>query len=338
MGYTIGLLLIALPIWIVVKLGQRLYRHLAFDRIVAKNTQNKDSKPVQAMVAALEQNEQAEFVTLANDASMQHLRELNNRGDVADHPGRVAVFPSYAKNHPQDARAQYLNGCYLVNKAWDARGSGYYDTVSESDAAKFHQHLDEAKDALQIAMKLDPDMPDAYAEMLVILKGGGSRYEARELFDKAHIRFPNNIELHQNMLMLLTDRWGGSDAETIEFARVHGTQESAPDLACLIPFAHLQIWFGSDSDVGIGTYLSDKQIQREITIAFELFMKASAKVEQVQGRLDGLQHFACAFAMMDDAKNAKKAFKKMKGRYSSAAWNMWSNPEEMFTKSKLWAT
>ncbi len=334
MELLVGLGLVSLSFVGVWWLGRGIYRRLFFKKIVARYTRNQDSKPVQAMVAALEENSQAEFVELANKATTNDLRELKNRGDVADHPGRVAVFPGYAKNNPSDARAQYLYGSYLVRKAWAARGSGTADTVSDSDADKFRDYLSDAQEALQRAIELDPDMSDAYAEMLVVVRGAGSKAEARKLFDEARTRFPSDIQLHQNMLLLLTERWMGSDDEVLEFARTHGN--SVAELACLIPFAHLEVWRGSDTD--IGTYFKDKKIRAEVKEAFKQFISSSDDGQQVQGRLDALQYFACAFGMMGDNKNGKKAFKKMKGRYSSAAWNMWANPEVLFTKAKLAAT
>ncbi len=316
--------------------GRGLYRRVFFDSIVARHTRNQGSKPVQAMTAALEENAQAEFAELANNASMNDLRELKNRGDVADHPGRVAVFPGYAKNHPNDARAQYLNGCYLVRKAWAARGSGTTDTLSDSDVEKFHGQLSDGQAALRGSIELDPNMPDAYAEMLIVIRGAGSEAEAGNLFDEARNRFPNDIQLHQNMLLLLTARWMGSDETVLEFARNYGNSDSTGNLTCLIPFAHLEIWYGSDSE--IVTYFKDKNIRREIKAAFKQFIVSSDDGQQSQGRLDGLQYFACAFGMMGDNKNGKKAFKKMRGGYSSAAWRMWEDPEVLFTKAKLAVT
>ena len=84
----------------------------------------------------------------------------------------------------------------------------------------------------------------------------------------------------------------------------HGN--SAGDLACLIPYAHLEIWHGSDID--IVTYFKDKNICKEVKAAFNLFIDSPDDGQQVQGR------------------------------YSSAAWRMWADPVVLFTKAKIAVT
>ena len=253
-------------LWAVWWVGRGIFRRLFFKRIVARHTRKQDSKPVQGMVAAQVQNATAKFAELANSASMNDLRELKYRGDVADHSGRVAVFPGYAKNHPRDARAQYLNGCYLVRKAWAARGTGTADTISDADAEKFHDHLSDGQDALRSAIELDSTMPDAYAE------------------------------------------WMGSDEQVLEFARTYGNSDTSGNLACLIPFALLEIWYSSDID--IGKYFKDRNIRKEVKTAFKLYINSTDDGEQVQACLDGLQYFACAFGMMGEKSYGKKSIQK----------------------------
>jgi tetratricopeptide (TPR) repeat protein len=334
-----ALLLSVIPgaffLWLLYKFGRFIFRRLFFKKLVAKHTRARDTKPVLAMATALENNEQASFYDLADSATQADLRALVARGDVADHEGRIAVFRGYARNNPKNAKGQYLYGVYLIRKAWDARGGGYADTVSESARQDFASYLDDAQEVLQRAIELDPTLADAYAELLIVYKGQSSKHEAAKLFDEASKRFPTHIEIHHNMVTLLDERWLGRADEAIEFARKHSNNDSTGTLASLIPIAHFEKWVGSDTS--ITEFFKDKPVRKEIKEAFKRFKSSPQTQENETGRLNALQFFALAFDIVYDTRSGRKAFKLMKGRYSNSAWKMWKNPEEKFVRAK-WQT
>lgn len=332
MALLLSLLPGAFALWLLYVFGRFLFRRIFFKKLVARHTRARDSKPVLAMAKALENNEQTSFYELAVSAPQKDLRALVARGEVADHEGRIPVFRGYARNNPKSAKAQYLYGVYLIRKAWDARGGGYSDTVTQSGWQDFSAHLADAKDTLQRAIELDPTMADAYAELLIVYKGQSNKRAAEQLIEEASQRFPTHIEVHNNMVTLLDTRWLGAEGEALEFARKHSNRDSSGTLACLIPIAYFENWIGEDTK--IVEFFKDKAKRKEIRAAFKRFKGSPKAEENYTSRLNALQYFAFIFDLIDDSRNGRKAFKLMQGRYSQTVWKFWSTPKENFVKAK----
>ncbi len=332
-----GFLLLLLPgaafIWIAWVIIRFVYRKLMFDRLVAKHTRPRDSKRVQAMVAALDENEHNTFKELAADAPMVDIQSLIQRGEVEEKPGRVTIFPGFARSHLKNAGAHYMHGYYLIRQAWAARGSGYADTVSQSGWDKFTTNLESAETALLTAIELDPNMADAYEQLLVVYRGLSHNTRAHEVFDQAKLKFPTHIGIHRMMLIHKTGRWFGTDEAAFKFARESSDADTTGTLAALIPMAHIEYWIGKQ-EIGFQEYVKRKEVRKEIANAFKRFSSSPRTEANAIDRLNALQYFASVFDANISTRQARKAFKLMKGEYSSAAWDMWKKPEEMFVKAK----
>jgi len=276
-------------LWLKGKLGW-IHRTFFPDDYLERSTRIPLSKPVQAMVTALESNSSEEFAALANEASMVELKELVRANQVRDIDGRVAVFPEYAKSRPSDPRAHYLHGTYLVSKAWDARGNGFADTVSQQDYSTFIEHLGNAQYSLQRSISLDKNMPDAYSQMLNVHKGLGNIAEARNLFEDAQKRFPNHLGLHMIMIDLLTEKWYGSDKEVLDFASSCSAKDEQGYLGALVAIAHIEVWGNNEPDNS--KYLRRSAVKKDVNKAFDRYVKVKVENEQAQSYLDGLQYFA----------------------------------------------
>lgn len=122
---------------------------------------------------------------------------------------------------PKSAVGFLVKGDYNIHRAWQARGSGTADTVSEHGADTFHGRLVTAQQALLRAAEMDPADPTPYALLQTVAKGlpTVTKEVATTWLDEARKRDPRNREAHRGHLSLLCKKWCGSHEEMYSFAR-----------------------------------------------------------------------------------------------------------------------
>jgi hypothetical protein len=125
-----------------------------------------------------------------------------------------------SSNHRNASALLLLKGEAYVRMAWQARGSGYADTVTHDGWKQFEQHLDVAEKALTQAWQLDSNDVRIATMMLTVELGQGRGRDRMELwFHRAMELDPNNYDACDAKLRYLLARWYGSDSETLEFGR-----------------------------------------------------------------------------------------------------------------------
>ena len=111
-----------------------------------------------------------------------------------------------------------LEGRLLIKRAWDARGYGYADTVTDDGWEKFHKDLALARDVLTSAWKLRPQLPEAATEMITVCMGAGERLgeDEREWFARATAAELDFEPAYDAIREALMPRWGGSHAAVLK--------------------------------------------------------------------------------------------------------------------------
>jgi hypothetical protein len=113
-----------------------------------------------------------------------------------------------------------VKGDFHIHFAWDARGNGFANTVTEEGWKKFGDRLAVARSALEEAWKLKPSAPEAATLMLMVEKGaGGDRAEMEKWFERAMKANPNNVEACELKMDWLDPKWHGSREEVLAFGR-----------------------------------------------------------------------------------------------------------------------
>jgi hypothetical protein len=106
--------------------------------------------------------------------------------------------------------ALVLDGERHINAAWQARGGGYANTVTEKGWQGFGENLAEARKVLPQAWKLQPDFPMAPCLMMKVSLGDSGIQEMRVWFDRtlaAQIDYP---DAWSEMRWGLRPRWHGN--------------------------------------------------------------------------------------------------------------------------------
>ena len=113
----------------------------------------------------------------------------------------------------------------LIAWAYNARGLGTADTISQQNTILFLHRIEIAKAALQAMEPRAQDYAPWYASSIdVNLLGNGTAEERRAIFDKAHARFPDDIEVDVSMLHSLMPRWRGSFEQAARFIAEQAVQ------------------------------------------------------------------------------------------------------------------
>ena len=96
------------------------------------------------------------------------------------------LLATYQQAMPDAAPLLTLKGISYINYAFDARGGGYANTVTDDGWKKFAQRLETASDVLQDDFRQDPREAAAAADMIsVVLGQQGGDAEAMMWFDRA---------------------------------------------------------------------------------------------------------------------------------------------------------
>ena len=102
-----------------------------------------------------------------------------------------------------------LRGRASIRAAWDARGSGWANSVTEDGWKGFRSGLAEARRSLTAAWQACPDSATA-ASLMIVVTMGDSSGEEQLWFDRAVTADPGCPDAWKCMTNALMPRWGGS--------------------------------------------------------------------------------------------------------------------------------
>lgn len=161
--------------------------------------------------------------------------------------------------------------------AWDARGTGFADTVTDEGWKLLEERLERAAKAGELAWQLDPTNHDVAIAMLDVELGqhkGMHRFRA--WFDRAVKTNPRDLLAHQCMLGYLEPKWHGSIEEVLEFGREcakRGNWETLEPLMLIEAHWTASKYFG-DRKVHSAYFASgDPRIWEEIQSVYEPLLK-----------------------------------------------------------------
>jgi hypothetical protein len=150
----------------------------------------------------------------------QHLRWGSGQSLFARNPDAVAA--AVAANTDLAPWVRLLVSARRhVHKAYEARGSGYADSVTREGWRGFERELALARKDLTRAWRRRPDRPEIAVAMMELVKSGNVRRgeTVRMWFDRAASAQTDYWAAYTTMLDHLQPRWSGSQEEMLAFAR-----------------------------------------------------------------------------------------------------------------------
>lgn len=107
-----------------------------------------------------------------------------------------------------------------VQRAWEARGSGYANTVTDQGWEKFRTHMTEANYLLGEAWRMNPSNASTAYQMMRLELGQGRGWPQMEQWlNRAMALNPGYYDAADLAALYLEPRWYGSEEEALEFAR-----------------------------------------------------------------------------------------------------------------------
>ena len=129
--------------------------------------------------------------------------------------GEPVISDQWMVRESNNTLPKIIKSYQLIHKAWEIRGRGSIDTVSNQKQVAFKKYLGEARDLL---VTIDYDStsfyPNCVSSLLKIYKSlDVDRQSVHELFTNAARIYSDNIELHFNFFSFISPKWGGSEDE-----------------------------------------------------------------------------------------------------------------------------
>lgn len=174
----------------------------------------------------------------------------------------LPLFEEWVKAKPNSHFANGCLGAFYVHYAWQARGSGYAETIVEEGARLFEERLLKAEEYLEKAYQLDSSDPIVPIELINVSLGlGYDRKTVEKQFQRAVTADPTEYRAYYCKLLYLMPKWYGSWEEMFLFARE--SAKNAP-LDTLIPKvlidAHWEMYWRSEDK----TYFKKPEVWSEV--------------------------------------------------------------------------
>jgi hypothetical protein len=208
--------------------------------------------------------------------------------------------------------------------AWQARGSGYSDTVTTDGWRLFDERLKKARSLLEEAKELKTQDAEAYLSLIVVAKGLGlPRGQMEEAFNRGLQVDPDFTPIYSAKAEYLLPRWRGATGDWEAFATEAADRRKGDDGDILYMFiVRAEAYTGGD-DLFTDTALSYPRMKRG-------FLASRSRYPENRFELNSFCYFA---SIAGDKEMAAKLFTQIGEGYEREAWG---NLDE-FTRRRDWA-
>ncbi|MBI5206966.1 MAG: DUF4034 domain-containing protein, partial [Candidatus Firestonebacteria bacterium] len=140
---------------------------------------------------------------------------------IAKEENILPILDEWCGKKPNSYMAFTARGLFYIKYAWEARGGDWAKNVKEDAWKPFFERLNLAKQNLEKAYSLNPDVPYAASYLIIVAKGIGSRMEKNhhsymeDYFQKALKSDPYNYSVHSHKLDFLFPKWHGKSFEEV---------------------------------------------------------------------------------------------------------------------------
>lgn len=231
---------------------------------------------------------------------------------------------AWRQQHPESSLPHLFHGVALIQWAWEARGSGTSDTVTDEGRRLFKERLAQAEAALQQAAQLDQADPTPFSWLITVTMGLQHPFEtSADYYDEAVRRDPLHVATHEALLYRLTQKWGGSHEAMFRYARsVSAEAPAGHPLHMLVIDAHIMryeyFWFEDDRDGRIA-YFKQPEVGAEVRAIHDLMVESPDWVEPPHDT--SANGFAFCFWVMDDVERLTRELRRMRERITDGPWN-----------------
>jgi hypothetical protein len=167
-----------------------------------------------------------------------------------------------------------VKGAFLIDYAWEARGTGYADTVTPEGFKKMEERLTEAGKALEEAWKLRPNDANTATRMITVNMGlSGDRQDMEKWFERAMKADGNNKAACEAKMEWLDPKWHGTTEELLAFGRAcRDTKNWRAGITLLGPDSHRRAALRRPEDEK-PSYMHSKEVWNDIKAVYEEYLQ-----------------------------------------------------------------
>jgi len=250
-------------------------------------------------------------------------RQGTTHSGEAEWQQHIDRLKRWVAQRPNSVTARIALADSYMGYAWNARGTGTADTVSEDGWQVFHDRLELAGQTLKDAYDLPTKDPEWYLVMLGLVRDlGGSKEMMAATFDKAFAFEPDYYYYDQVMAGALQEKWLGEKGDLAAFAEKAADRLGGDrgDIVYYEIARQINCNCGEDQDLH---GLSFPRIKRGY-IALE---------KQYGVSLDHLNKIAYLASVGGDPFYANEIFGRMQDNWDPDTWKS----QSYFETAKAWA-
>jgi hypothetical protein len=258
---------------------------------------------------------ETEYINLGWDA-----QTLLNEGIALDKDWADDI-QKWVEQSPDSYVSNLFAGVSKTGLAWIARTAARDSNVSEENANRFFELLEEAMQYLLRADEINPDDAEICARIIRVYMGLGIEEEkVLGFFNAAASLVPNHLMAHLMMINYLNPKWQGNLESMHHFADQRIEDSGSSLLITLKLFAITEEWLNYDLN-GEGRkhkqFFNDENLRTSISNMYNEYR------EEEDGQLlipYVYNYFAFLFWMMGNKERAREIIRKIPGQMTVYPW------------------
>jgi hypothetical protein len=245
-------------------------------------------------------------------------------------PGRPPGLDAWVESRPASATALLVRGAHSIAWAWEERGRGPANTVTEDSWQIFYDRLRQAERDLLKVTGLDSSDPSPWSLLVVTARGLQiPKEELRLRFDQADDRARDLYRAHLQALYGLGPWWDGSDTEMFAFAReVARAADDGSVLHSMVPVVHLEGWQATPKEAQ-PAYWESADVRLEIIDHANRSVFDPAWIDAPY-TVEAANVFAGALAKCQERSLAQSLLQRVGARRSEYPWRIFEIPDRYY--------
>ena len=234
---------------------------------------------------------------------------------------KIIQLKSWLRKYSSSHFANACLGQVYIDYAWEARGPGFANTVTEEGARLFKDRLLTAKEYLEKAYSLDQSDPSVPADLIQVAIGLGlERKEMERQFQNAVLADPTDHDAYFKKLNYLEPKWYGSEEEMFSFAR-EAVRKAPPNsmIPMVLIAAHVKMSAYLEQDK---SYFKNPNVWKEMKEAYQKTIKSFPEAMFIHNR------FAKTAYLAGDYEVAREEFKRIGDVWRKEVWGKKETFEE----------
>jgi hypothetical protein len=136
-----------------------------------------------------------------------------------DYPEHIKKLEQWKTENPESPTPLVVLGRTYLRYAWDARGGGFADSVSDVGWELYRQRIVEAQRLLEESLRLGVNDADVYARLVEVAKSGNMPRERADNWVEESLKVdPTYYPTYEAMAEYLLPRWHGEPGDIERFA------------------------------------------------------------------------------------------------------------------------